>query len=126
MTIPTFSLKLSAQLSSLAPGFEGYWDWCGRYDSEDKLIGEPFVQCEEFTSIDGPREWNAPVTRIICPAWQVEDVLINLQKIVPIVPTKQMGKNTFKNICQLIVNELCFRPDTAYQKIEEYLWSILK
>jgi hypothetical protein len=114
------SLKLSRHLSSIAPGFEGHWDWCGRYDSEDKLIGEPFVQCEEFTSIDGPREWDTPVTRIICPAWQVEDVLRNWTEITVKVPTLIMSWH--EKISWLLVSY----PDTAYQKIEEYLWTILK
>ena len=108
------SLEMCQKLSSLAPGFEGHWDWCGRYDSDDKLIGEPFVQCEEITSIDGPREWDAPVIRIICPAWQVEDVLRNWFSILEKYPQAVGGVG---EITLLLVGG----GDFAYQKIKKYL-----
>jgi len=57
--------------------------------------------------------------KVICPAWQVEDVLMNVRNLFPKggIPWEFMG-----TITQIIFDDV----DTAYQKIEEYLWSILK
>ncbi len=122
----TLSLKMSQHLSSLVPGFEGHWYWCGRYDNEDKFVDQPFIQCESSSYIEGPREWDATVTRIICPAWQVEDLLRNIWALVDsqkdsvrVLVTKEIIRDIS---CFLADNN----PDTAYQKIEEYLWTILK
>lgn len=61
--------------------------------------------------------------KVICPAWQVEDVLRNLKKVFE----KRFGKGdvSYLDFVLTISEELAWRPDTAYQKIEEYLWEIL-
>ena len=56
--------------------------------------------------------------KVICPAWQVEDVLRNAEKICP----KELVRPYF--LQDIAVRY--YEPNTAYQKIEEYLWSILK
>lgn len=64
---------------------------------------------------------------IVCPAWQVEDLLRNLTKII-----KQGSLFEEEYIRELsrfateIIFCFIFYPDTVYQKIEEYLWSVLK
>jgi hypothetical protein len=96
-------------LSSLAPGFEGHW-WYVRKKVSDGLeilcVGHIDQCIEESLKI--------------CPAWQVEDVLRNWTEITVKVPTLIMSWH--EKISWLLVSY----PDTAYQKIEEYLWSILK
>lgn len=57
--------------------------------------------------------------QIICPAWQVEDVLRNAGIIF------KNDNKIWSHVSEILVN-LVRNPDTAYQKIEEYLWSILK
>ncbi len=59
--------------------------------------------------------------KVICPAWQVEDLLRNFLKII--------GERDVGRACEIGGNIAYFfydSPNTAYQKIEEYLWSILK
>lgn len=68
--------------------------------------------------------------KVICPAWQVEDLLRNIFKIVENFKEKGMWKDGKIIFIDEIVYEIsCFIAfnsfDTAYQKIEEYLWSIL-
>lgn len=103
MTPQTFSLELCQNLSSLAPGFEGHWWWVMAWNKQEKIV----CSQEEYY-------------RRICPAWQVEDVLRNLTKLPGINVTK------FNVARDVVCSEIVFHPDTAYQKIEEYLWSILK
>lgn len=112
--IQTLSLKLSRHLSSLAPKFEGHW-W--RVEKQWDDVSDT-VKCEEDI------EWQNSELSIkyekICPAWQAEDVLRNLKEIVPdSTPFQRLGFAEH-------LGRLLLTPDTAYQKIEEYLWSILK
>lgn len=105
------SLKLSRHLSSIAPGFEGHWAYV-----ESLIDGKIQIVCA-FKR----QSWRwANDYKFICPAWQVEDVLRNLSKIFtpnPTIITKE-GLHISKM--------LILWPDSAYQKIEEYLWSVLK
>jgi len=109
------SEKMCRHLSSIAPEFEGHWWWCSNtyfhHDTgENELIGTPFLVCknQEFDKYMGVR---------ICPAWQVEDVLQNAQKLnLPI----GVGSIIIKMLYDFGTKE------TAYQKIEEYLWTVLK
>lgn len=90
--------------------------------------------------------------KVICPAWQVEDLLRNLPTIrklkygppirMAFLPDleayiKPLGElvnaiRTREEIYdrvtyhQMVISSFLIKdPDTAYQKIEEYLWSIL-
>lgn len=60
--------------------------------------------------------------KVICPAWQVEDVLRNLDKILG----KAFQNGQKLKIVEKIARLFCIHDDTAYQKIEEYLWTVLK
>jgi hypothetical protein len=107
MTPQTFSLEMCRHLSSLAPEFEGHW-WYVNWD--EMLIICCLSAIHEYGQIENK----------ICPAWQVEDVLRNLKEIVPdSTPFQRLGFAEH-------LGRLLLTPDTAYQKIEEYLWSILK
>jgi len=116
MTPQTFSLEMCRLLSSLAPGFKGHYIYSKLGD--EKII----VRCREDMEY-----WNSDYSigddiKIICPAWQVEDVLRNLHKILYcIVPGIEKIK-----VGQEIARLLFTHGDTAYQKIEEYLWSVIK
>jgi len=119
--IQTFSQKLSAHLSSLVPGFEKHY---GYYKFYDDSIS---VACyEEIWWIEKHREFTQVRRKkpdLICPAWQVEDLLKNLQKICSSAKIEPAKMN---ELIEEITSRLILLPDTAYQKIEEYLWSILK
>ena len=72
-------------------------------------------------------EKQSEVWEKICPAWQVEDVLRNIFKITENFKEKGMWKDGKIIFIDEIVHEIsCFIAfnsfDTAYQKIEEYLW----
>lgn len=115
--IQTLSLKLSRHLSSLAPKFEGHW-W--RVEKQWDDVSDT-VKCEEDI------EWQNSELSIkyekICPAWQAEDVLRNLKAIA----LKQLWTpEKYMQVGTTIALYLYEFPDTACQKIEEYLWSILK
>lgn len=60
--------------------------------------------------------------KVICPAWQVEDVLRNLDKILG----KAFQNGQKLKIVEKIARLFCIHDDTAYQKIEEYLWTVLR
>ena len=108
------SQKLSAHLSSLVPGFEGHWWW---------------VQTEAGSKIICVWDLDMSNTRIavpygkICPAWQVEDVLEFIRDIVPDKAEKINIYEVAEKITTLLLN---YRRKFAYQKIEEYLWTVLK
>jgi len=105
--IEKFSPELCQHLSILVPGFEGHW-WYVNWD--EMLIICCLSAIHEYGQIENK----------ICPAWQVEDVLRNLKEIVPdSTPFQRLGFAEH-------LGRLLLTPDTAYQKIEEYLWSILK
>lgn len=116
--IQTFSQKLSAHLSSLVPGMKGHWEYVKTNDGIS-------IRCEE--DLDWLDSEHSIVYPIICPAWQVEDLLRNLTKII-----KQGSLFEEEYIRELsrfateIIFCFIFYPDTVYQKIEEYLWSVLK
>lgn len=62
--------------------------------------------------------------KVICPAWQVEDVLRNLAQILGYVDLKramQIGEHITYLFWVNIESS-----STVYQKIEEYLWSIFR
>ncbi len=113
--IQTFSQKLSAHLSSLVPGFEGHY-WYFQAVCGVEVICLPEAEAEKFEMFGHTK---------ICPAWQVEDLLRNLHKILYCIVLGSEEKN---KIGQKITYLLLLYEDinTAYQKIEEYLWTILK
>lgn len=144
MTPQTFSLKMCRHLSSLAPGFEGHY-YYGKH--KDKV---------EIYCTDEINTWNSDnptgeEIEKICPAWQVEDLFRNWMKIIIALPNEKC--NGFCSVCEKqgcrsvacrfyglkapqipfgsfvtarIIDMLALDGDTAYQKIEEYLCSILK
>lgn len=104
--IQTLSLAMSQHLSSLAPGFEGHWVYVNTGFEITIMCRAVYQEC-----IDNKRH---PLVEI-CPAWQVEDVLRNRIAIfgeLMVGPAK-------------VVTLFLENPNTAYQKIEEYLWQIL-
>lgn len=119
MEIQTLSLAMSQHLSSLAPGFGGHWVYV--YWGTSKTTS---IYCRSAWGITAFPENG---DKIICPAWQVEDVLRNLEKILCVsgaVGTRLSP--AFNEIGAMITLKLFLYPDTAYQKIEEYLWTVLK
>ena len=125
MTPQFFTLAMCQKLSSLAPGFEGHWYWYSEYDikKEKKKVprGEPWVMCIEAEA--GGNSIGEFTGMRICPAWAVEDVLWNIEKIFPkLVYSPQIYVVAREIVTPILDNT----PDTAYQKIEEYLWTILK
>lgn len=66
--------------------------------------------------------------KVICPAWHVEDVLRNLRKIiVENDKTNTVNGEKFRTMRESIGECLgFFDAEIAYQKIEEYLWSVLR
>lgn len=136
-----FTPELCTHLSSLVPGFEGHW-W---RDKEGGLFCEHGID-KVFNGL----LHESRVKGDVFPAWQVEDVLRNWTLIIQSVeeskaevfctvcrkdenkcgceffgtesPKIPFGKYTAQKILSILILE----GDTAYQKIEEYLWSILK
>lgn len=113
MTPQFLSEKMSRHLSSLVPGFEGHYVYV-----KIGPINEWRLMCRKSLE----KLWES-AREEVCPAWQVEDVLRNLANILLARKNKRMG---ISSILKVIVTEFAIAPDTAYQKIEEYLWSILK
>lgn len=110
MTPQTFSLEMCRLLSSLAPGFEGHWNYIKWKDGIILACWDKMVEMSAY-----------PERLIICPAWQVEDVLRNLDKL-----NGEFCKVYPSEIAEKIAKCFFFySTDTAYQKIEEYLWEIL-
>ena len=99
------SEKMSRHLSSLAPGFEGHWWWTYPY------LNAPHAEVVCYEDLN--------ISVKICPAWQVEDLLRNLRNFPPL---DSLNRDVMKELIEYLV----YFPDTAYQKIEEYLWGILK
>ena len=113
-----FSLALCQHLSSLVPGFEGHYEhvpYLIAGTTEDLLRYE--VRCKNEPREALPSPFYDDVKPV--PAWTVEDVLRNLRKILPTWDFPE-------NVGQTISDKLVLDPDTAYQKIEEYLWTIIK
>lgn len=110
MTPQTFSLEMCRHLSSLAPEFEGHW-WYVNWD--EMLIICCLSAIHEYGQIENK----------ICPAWQVEDLLRNLKEIF-----KDKSRFFSFPVSKRVVRFLRNSSDitTAYQKIEEYLWTVLK
>ena len=123
-----FSLALCQHLSSLVPGFEGHYVhyrtiYFRPEEPTIKVKHEDWVGCRIR-----PMGKAVPgiVTAIICPAWTVEDVLRNLRQILEKV-NQYRNEWLFPDVpLKFISSNLVGNPDTAYQKIEEYLWTILK
>lgn len=105
--IQTLSLAMSQHLSSLVPGFEGHYDYVLDMDTQEMK-----VYCVERLSANFKR---------ICPAWQAEDVLRNIDKLFPVM---ERGNAAYWIADHLRGTSL--DATYAYQKIEEYLWAILK
>lgn len=115
--IQTLSLAMSQHLSSLAPGFEGHWWWC-KYTIL-KITGMQVVCIDSFYDLE---EKKSEVWEKICPAWQVEDVLKNMTAILLARKTIAFTAIHANEIASILYTY----PNTAYQKIEEYLWSVIK
>jgi len=130
MDVQTFSKELSQHLSSLAPEFEGHYGYYKFYDDSVS------VAChEEIWWVEKHREFTQVRRKkpdLICPAWRVEDVLRNLHTILPVEKKIEIqwlpgGANPYAFVSEEICKLLRIKDqDTAYQKIEEYLWEILK
>lgn len=104
------SEKMCRFLSSLVPGFEGHWWWVVAWKKETKVV----CSQEDYY-------------RRICPAWQVEDVLRNITEIQLMGHKRTESSFIMRTVVEKIVDCLAFStPDTAYQKIEEYLWTVLR
>ena len=118
------SEKMSRHLYSLVPGFEGHWKYteitkCGcKICNYNNINPHIQVLCEQMIAILDDDE-NQEENKIICPAWQVEDLLRNLRNFPPL---DSLNRDVMKELIEYLV----YFPDTAYQKIEEYLWGILK
>lgn len=118
------SEKLSRHLSSLVPGFEGHYYHMKHMD--DVRCDEEIADMWRWDRVQKEEEDRADFdvfkkNQIICPAWQVEDVLRNLKEILP-DPTPFQRLGFAEHLGRLLLSP----SDTAYQKIEEYLWTILK
>ena len=66
-------------------------------------------------------EKQSEVWEKICPAWQVEDVLRNVDRLFPVM---ERGNAAYWIADHLRGTSL--DATYAYQKIEEYLWGVLK
>ena len=65
--------------------------------------------------------------KVICPAWQAEDLLRNITEIQLMGHKRTESSFIMRTVVEKIVDCLAFStPDTAYQKIEEYLWTVLR
>ena len=139
------SEKMSRHLSSLAPGFEGHWAYV-----ESLMDGKKQIICA-FKRYSW--RW-ANDYKFICPAWQVEDVLRNLKAIGEKLnwgwvcgdcgherprkaepgdvrcdcddPWYSWPQKYSNRAGEILAGYLHDHPDTYYQKIEEYLWTVLK
>lgn len=121
MTHQFLSEKMCRLLSSLVPGFEGHWVYV--YWGTSKTTS---IYCRSAWGITAFPENG---DKIICPAWQAEDLLRNWSKIVAAVkknPLPEDHINKYGRGADVIVLNLIQGGDTAYQKIEEYLYKILK
>ena len=118
------SLEMSRHHYSLVPEFEGHWKYteitkCGcKICNYNNINPHIQVLCEQMIAILDDDE-NQEENKIICPAWQVEDLLRNLRNFPPL---DSLNRDVMKELIEYLV----YFPDTAYQKIEEYLWTILK
>lgn len=99
-----FSIELSKKLSELVPDIgEHAYDWVVQE-------GNNGIGCTEHLH-----------RQIICPAWQVEDLLRNVDRLFPVM---ERGNAAYWIADHLRGTSL--DATYAYQKIEEYLWKILK
>lgn len=111
----TLSLELSKKLSSLVSGFEGHYYYARRRKGNQEIvvICYPQMFCEDV-HIKNQYDF-------ICPAWTVEDVLRNWPEI-----EKHCRSGQGHVVVGIIALRIYQNGDTVYQKIEEYLWTILK
>ena len=122
MNPQTFSLEMCRLLSSLAPGFEGHYKYVKISGlGPKKIVG---VRCLGTLNSELWRNY-----KLICPAWQADDVLRNLLTICRTLD--QLRKEPIDRdilIKYIVQNIIGYEDDTAtaYQKIEEYLWTIFK
>ena len=140
-----FTPELCAHLSSLAPGFEGHW----YYIEEDVYVGDGKYGKKVRIVCLGKDEELKLHQQVICPVWQVEDVLREAKNIKALesvcIECERKGVANSEDNCDhcgmnysgifisnvyyliyKISEEMASNPDTAYQKIEECLWGILK
>ena len=123
INIQAFSPELCAHLSSLVSGFEGHYGYYRTVNSYDTLNGRIVAVCRpEFHLAE---TIGRTYGEFVCPAWQVEDVLRNLRKIAQTFGEVQYCPR-WREVGTIIANHLIDSPDTAYQKIEEYLWTVLR
>ncbi len=108
---------MSRHLSSLVPGFEGHW----YYIEEDAYVGDgKYGKKVRIVCLKKDEELKLH-QQVICPAWQVEDVLRNVDRLFPVM---ERGNAAYWIADHLRGTSL--DATYAYQKIEEYLWTILK
>lgn len=129
MTPQFFTEKMSRHLTSLAPGFEGHYGYYRTVNSYDTLNGRTIVVCRPEYHL--AETIGRTYGEFVCPAWQAEDVLRNIEELL-----KKCGKymdsfSSMEYAEQILGMLICApdfntEPDTAYQKIEEYLWTMLK
>lgn len=111
------SEKMCRFLSSLAPGFDGHWVYVNTGFEITIMCRAVYQEC-----IDNKRH---PLVEI-CPAWQAEDLLRNITEIQLMGHKRTESSFIMRTVVEKIVDCLAFStPNTAYQKIEEYLWQIL-
>ena len=138
--IEKFSPELCQHLSILVPGFEGHWWWTYPY------LNAPHAEVVCYEDLN--------ISVKICPAWQVEDVLRNLKAIGEKLnwgwvcgdcgherprkaepgdvrcdcddPWYSWPQKYSNRAGEILAGYLHDHPDTYYQKIEEYLWTVLK
>lgn len=121
MTISTFSPELCQKLSSFTPKFKKHYGYYKFYD------GTVDVACDD--EIWWSKKWlrvqqsERKVPEFICPAWQVEDVLRDLHGVLYCIVSPEERFKVVEKITKILFSHPA---DTAYQKIEEYLWTILK
>jgi len=110
-----FTPEMCQHLTSLVPGFEGHHMY--------SPTGGLYCREMRYPCPDGVYRIVSKATSCI-PAWQVEDVLRHL----PLLRPKKLvnHEKILNEIVKEIFKILSSNSDTAYQKIEEYLWSVLK
>ena len=123
--IEKFSPELCQHLSILVPGFEGHYEYVPYLVSgtiEDLLRYE--VRCKHESREQLPSPFYDDVKPF--PAWQAEDVITNLFKI-----EENLNEDAAPFFCHEVADKIAgillysTNLETAYQKIEEYLWTLL-
>ena len=129
MTPQFLGEKMCRLLSSFAPGFEGHYVYViiGGYRRSQPVGPDKVYPQEVRLMCQREREGlsyagdNQPHVDFV-PAWQVEDVLRNWEIIDKNLPDNFIARERCERMAMMLVEH----GDTAYQKIEEYLWTKLK